>query len=404
MNQIFSMIINAIKYRFSAITAKLRYWTNANFLRTRFTTKLYEWIIRLFSVKPRHKEDYYSLLGWLVSRRLIHAIIICVGLLCIGYLYTTKPLQSFGKQQEEIEVYAYNSFPLKFKDTTVSITAEKGYIAYTGQVKGGYAEGNGELFREDGGLVYSGTFSKNKYHGTGTQYYPSGQVKYTGEFEDNLYQGNGHLYRENGAIHYIGSFDKDFMHGQGELYNTTGEKIFEGEFKYGEVMYAQLLNKTAEEINNIYTGKQRIYTWNENTIIELEDLAALYVPKKKENSLEEEARSGMVYVIQDVFVFGNKRIDSLSSLKELLGEPQYEGNTYINVYDAVAVKRCMDYGETITIDFELEYSEIYEEYVQVESFNKEALMYMYMYEIDGINYSFLTEGYSDKFVMYTISV
>lgn len=169
-------------------------------------------------------------------------------------------------------------------------------------------------------------------------------------------------------------------------------------------MYAQLLNKTAEEINKIYTGKQRIYTWNENTIIELEDLAAFYVPKKKENSLEEEARSGMVYVIQDVFVFGNKRIDSLSSLKELLGEPQYEGNTYINMYDAVAVKRCMDYGETITIDFELEYSEIYEEYVQVESFNKEALMYMYMYEIDGINYSFLTEGYSDKFVMYTISV
>lgn len=403
MNQIFSMIVNAIKYRFSAIFAKLRYWTNINFLRTRFTAKLYEGITRLFSVKPRHKEDYYTLLGWLVSRKLIHAIVICIGLLCIGYLFTTKPLKGIDKQKDAIEVYAYNSFPLKFKDEMVSITAQKGYVAYTGQVKGGYAEGEGELFQEDGGLVYRGAFSKNKYHGTGTLYYPSGQVRYTGEFADNLFHGNGRLYRENGVIHYIGAFEQDLMHGQGELYNTTGEQIFVGEFQCGEVVYTQLLDKSTEELSAKYTGKQKIYSWNEDTIISLEDLGVLYVPKRLENSLEEEARSEMLYVVQDVFVFGDKRIDSVSGLREVLGEPQFEGNTYIDFYDAVAMKWCMDHGKKIEIDAELEYSEIYEEYLQVESFAKEAMIYMYMYEIDGINYSFITEGHSEQFVMYTIS-
>ena len=212
MNQFFNMIVNTIKYRFAAISARLRYWTNANYIKTRVINRFQQWLAGLFNVKPRNKKDYYTFLGIMVSRRLAHVVILCVGLICLGYLWLVKPFQSLGSDGS-IKTYKYNSWPLKFMDADVNITAKRGYIAYTGHVKGGYAQGQGELFDPDGGLVYSGEFSKNMYNGTGKQYYPNGQLQYEGDFVDNLYHGKGKLYRPGGALYYSGEFQENYQDG-----------------------------------------------------------------------------------------------------------------------------------------------------------------------------------------------
>ena len=403
MNQFFNMIVNTIKYRFAAISARLRYWTNANYIKTRVINRFQQWLAGLFNVKPRNKKDYYTFLGIMVSRRLAHVVILCVGLICLGYLWLVKPFQSLGSDGT-IKTYKYNSWPLKFMDADVNITAKRGYIAYTGHVKGGYAQGQGELFDPDGGLVYSGEFSKNMYNGTGKQYYPNGQLHYEGSFVDNLYQGKGKLYRPGGALYYSGEFKENYQDGQGELYNIAEQKVFGGVFKRGELIYTQLLGKTVEEINAAYTGSKKLYEYSDESMIAMNEISALYIPASTENSLDTTAKAQTLYVIRDVFVSGDKRIETVSQLKEHLGEPQFEGNSYMNFYDAAAIQWCQDNGKDIALEPNLEYTEEYDEYVQVDGFDGEALIYMYVYEINDLSYTFIAVGHEDKFFMYTISV
>lgn len=397
------MIVTTIKYRFAAISAKLRYWTNTNFVRAKFLAKFAEWLTKLFNVKPRHKADYYTFLGFMISRKLVHTVIICVGLVSLGYLWVTNPFDSVGEAEGKVKVYAYNSFPLKFKEGKVNIKAKSGYVAYTGQVKAGYCEGDGELYDEKGRLVYEGAFSKNKYNGFGRLYYPSSQLCYEGEFMDNLYQGTGKLYKENGILQYYGEFEGGYKDGFGELYNTTGEKIFEGEFSNDSLVYTQLLGKTPTEINTLYTGEQIIYSYENENAVMLNEIDALYACGKVEDSITNDAKSEILYVLQESLTIGKSQVGSISQLKELLGEAYYEGNAYVNMYDAVALQWYQQNKETMNADIGFEYVQIYNEYIEVDSYNQNALIYMYVFEIDGLNYSFFTEGISDSFYMYAIS-
>lgn len=402
MNSLFNMIVSAIKNRFVAITSKVRYWTNASFIKVHIINRFRQWLSGLFNVKPRNKKDYYAFFGLLVSKRLVHLVVICIGLICLGYLWVTKPFKT-AAQDEKIKVYAYNSLPLKFINDKVSITAKKGYIAYTGQVKGGHAEGEGELYNEAGGLVYTGEFSKNEYNGTGTSYYSSGQIQYEGEFKNNLYQGSGNLYRSSGTLYYAGQFAEGYMDGTGELYDKTGTKVFTGQFRRGELEYIQLLDKTTQEINAMYTGSQKLYAEEEQSMVALENISALYTVQGADSSIEEENTSSAVYVMRDRFVYGEKQLSTVNELQEALGEPLYEGNSYVTYYDAVAIQWGQANGNDIDIDAELEYIEEYDEYTSVTGYNKEALLYMYVYEIDDLNYTFVSEGRNGGFFMYIIS-
>lgn len=402
MNHLFQIILNTIKYRFVAITTKLRYWTNPTYIKTRFFNRFRQWLVGLFNVKPKHKKDYYSFLGLMVSRRLVHLVILCVGLVCLGYLWAVNSFQPFVSDGS-IKTYKYNSWRLKFVDADVNITAKRGYVAYTGHVKKGYTEGQGELFNAEGQLVYRGDFSKNMYNGVGTRYYPNGLLCYEGDFVDNLYQGNGKLYRQGGSLYYSGEFKENYQDGLGELYNNTEKKIFAGTFQRGEMVYTQLLGKTMEELRSIYTGSEKLYAYEDESIMALDEISVLYVPSSTENSLDVTSKSESLYVIRDVFVLGDDRIETVSQLKEKLGEPEYEGNSYINYYDAVAIDFAQKKGEDINLEPELECIEEYDEFTQVNSFDGGEIFYIYVYEINDLNYTFMAVGHADQFFMYTIS-
>lgn len=408
MRQIFNALINTIRTRFASFAAKIRYWTNTNFLRNRLLTRLQSWLIGLFSIKPRHKKDYYTIFGLMVSRRLVHVIAICLGLLSMFYLWTVQPFKRASQGESgKLKTYAYNSVPLRFVNADVNITAKKGYVAYTGHVKKGYAQGNGNLYNSEGNLVYTGQFEKSMYNGTGKQYYYSGSIQYEGQFKDNLYQGDGSLYRENGVLKYSGEFDSGYMDGIGELYNSVGDKIFTGRFKRDQLVYTQLLNKTSEQISQMYTGKRSLYGYDplNEYIVSLDDISALYVAEGSDSSLlDDEQTSNMVYVMSDVYVIGDKQISSISEIRECLGEPQYEGNSYINFYDAAAIKWGLDNGINIPLDTGIEYSDDYDEYTSVTAYDTTAAIYMYVYEIEGLNYTFISVGHRDNFFMYVISM
>lgn len=405
MRQIFSALINTIRIRFASITARIRYWTNGNLIKTRLLTRLQMWLMGLFNVKPRHKEDYYTVFGIMISKRLVHIIVICIGLVSLVYLWAVKPFRKADAAGSTIKTYAYNSVPLRFVNADVNITAKKGYIAYTGHVKGGYAQGNGILYNSDGTMVYNGQFSKNMYNGSGKQYYYSGSICYDGEFKDNLYQGTGNLYRENGSLKYSGQFDEGYMDGTGELYNSVGDKIYSGQFKRNELVYTQLLNKTSSQIGDMYTGSRKLYEYDGEYIISLDDISALYVSESSNTSIvDDNVSSNMVYVVSDTYVLGDTRINSISELKERLGEPQYEGNSYITFYDAAAIKWAADNEIDIPIDTKIEYTDEYDEYTSVTSYDTSAAVYIYVYEMDGINYTFVSVGHRDNFFMYIISL
>lgn len=405
MNSFFNMIVTTIKYRFAAITTTLRYWTSKSFITTRVINRFRTWLAGLFHVKPRDKKDYYGFFGFLVSKRLVHVIVISIGLICLGYLCITRPFTT-AKTEGGIKVYAYNSIPLRFTKGEVSIKAKKGYIAYTGQVSGGYAEGDGVLYDSEGGTVYSGQFSKNKYNGTGNLYYPTGELEYTGAFVDNLFQGNGRLYRSSGVLYYDGAFDQGYQHGQGNLYDKTGSLVFTGEFQRGELLYTQLLGKTTTEIDEMYSGSQKVYASasGDDTLIAMNDLSALYVASGQETSLEDQNTATMLYILRNVFVQGEHRIETVSDLRNVLGQPQYEGNSYIDFYDASAILCAQEAGEEVNVDTAIDYIDEYTEYTTVNSFDSGAMIYIYEYEINGLSYTFIASERGDTFFMYTISM
>ena len=56
-NNLFSVMWNAIKARFTRIVTKIRMFTRKDYLKTRVTEKVRQFFQRLFDVKPRDKEE-----------------------------------------------------------------------------------------------------------------------------------------------------------------------------------------------------------------------------------------------------------------------------------------------------------------------------------------------------------
>ena len=223
MNNLLSVLLSTLKARITPIWTKLKYWTSWSFIRSKILTRIRVALTSVFQVKPRDKNDYYSVLGYLVSRRLARAVVVVMGILCLCYFLWVKPIANMADSVNTGDkVHSYNSFFLRFTEGPVKIKAKSGYVAYEGNVEKGYVSGQGRLYDETGGLVYTGNFEKNEYNGQGTLYYPIGQIKYEGEFQKNAFNGAGTLYRENGTKQYEGAFAEGVYEGEGTLYNPLG--------------------------------------------------------------------------------------------------------------------------------------------------------------------------------------
>lgn len=403
MNNLLSVLLSTLKARITPLWTKLKYWTSWSFIKANVLTKIRNALNSVFQVKPRNKDDYYPLFGYLISQRLARAVVVVVGILCLCYFVWINPVANIKEGMGTAEnVYNYNSIPLRFEKGNVKIKARSGYIAYEGNVEGGYATGQGKLFNENGALLYDGAFEKNEFCGQGTLYYPIGQVQYQGAFRENVFEGEGSLYREGGSKQYAGQFSKGLFEGEGTLYDASDAEVFKGAFHNGELVYSQLLGKSASQIAECYTGHSLIYQEETDWAVIMEDIDAFYVAPSESSSLEDDVKASAIYVGKNEFTYGNYKISTIDELRTVLGAPVFEGNSYVTFPEAVGIDWLQKKGKDIPLEIAIEASHPFDEVWEVESYPADTLVYLYVFQTEDVTYTFIAADKDSDFFMYAL--
>ncbi len=405
-NNLFSVLISTIKSRFAAIMSKLRLWLSWNYVRTRIIGGIRDFFYKLLDVKPKHKNDYFSVFGWMVSKKLAYAGIIIVGVLSLWYIGATSKIFDKLTANGGMRTYSYNSVLLRLAKDKVRIKAESGYVAYEGEVSKGYVTGEGSLYSPDNVLLYSGSFLKNRYEGEGSQYYKSGALQYTGNFHDNLYEGEGKLYREDGTEEYEGGFFSGMKEGHGKLIDSGNNMIYEGSFASDEIVYSELLGKSADEIRSMYFGKQVLYEESEDlgsdSVVHLKDINALYLSQSDGSASDDSGKATQVVVLKNSFRSGMNEAYDIEELKQMLGKPIYEGNSAVILPEAIAINVLNDNRRTINGRVDMDVTEIYSDDIVVNSIATDYPVYVYTFKRGSLVYSFVCKERGGAFQFYEI--
>lgn len=400
-NNIWNVLITTLKAKITPIVNKIKTWTSWNFIRTQLISRLRDFFSSLFDVKPKNKKDYYSIGNWLVSKKLAFAIVVVVGIISLIYFFSVNKSLSTART-EGIKTYSYDSVLLRFASEKVRITGKSGYLAYEGDVADGSVTGYGTLYRPDGSMVYQGNFLQNRYEGSGSLYYPTGVLNYKGYFQANEFQGIGSLYRENGTLLYEGDFVAGLEDGAGKLYDTGSNLIYTGNFSQGEIQYNSFLGKLLSEVADMYTGRRVLYENEENFVVVMEDIDAMYLGSDSGNALDDEMAVEKVYVLQDYFPVGTKRCETIPQIKNHLGISVYEGYSDIILPEAVAAKYLEEKNAFFPIKADMETTAEFEDYYTVDSFEETGTVYLYSFYKDGLIYTFVCEEKGDEFLFYSI--
>lgn len=402
MGNLFSTLFNAAKAKIVPIWTKIKLWTNKNFIQAKLFTRIRKFFSSLLSIKPKDSKDYYTIFGWLVSKRLVIAITVIIGVFSIYYIFFINPPSIFTKSETGIRTYDYDSITLRFASGDVRILGESDYLAYEGEVSKGRANGNGTLYSKEGTVVYQGQFENSKYNGAGSRYYDSGQIMYTGTFVDNEFEGTGKLYRDNGSLEYAGSFIDNVKEGAGVLYDESGNQIYQGNFSMDELIYSDFLGKTTEEVAGIYTGDRTAYSNETDFVVDMSQIYALYYGRSDSNNVDGSIKVESVYVLKDTFSYGGKEYSTIYELREVLGKVEYEGNTYVTMPDATAIHIMNQSGSAFYGDIEGTWTATFDDAVTVEDYDVNYTIYLYTFVNNGIRYNFYCKDRSGTFSMYSL--
>ncbi|MCR5236169.1 MAG: hypothetical protein K6E34_03065 [Lachnospiraceae bacterium] len=403
---LFNVLFSTIKSRFAAIVSKLRLWLSWNYVRTRVIGGIRDFFYKLLDVKPKNKSDYFTVFGWMISKRLAYTAIIIIGVLSLWYIGATTKIYDKLTQHGGLRTYSYNSVLLRLAKDKVRIKAKSGYIAYEGDVSKGYVTGQGTLYSPNNIMLYNGAFEKNRYEGEGSQYYDSGALHYTGNFHENLYEGEGKLYREDGTEEYEGTFFAGMKEGHGKLVDGGNNAIYDGNFSADEIVYSELLGKSADEIRAMYFGKQILYEENpdmgSDSVMYLKDINCMYLAQSDGSAADDSSKATQVVVLKDVFRSGTTEASDIQSLKAMLGDPIYEGNSAVILPEAIAINIMNDNRRTINGKVEMDVTEVYSDDIIVNSFDSDYPVYVYSFERGGLVYSFVCKERGGKFAFYEI--
>ena len=397
-----SILIQTIKSKMTGLVTKFRLYTNWNFIKTKIFTKIRDFFSNLLGVKPRNKYDYFTIGRWMLSKRLLYALVIIIGVLSIWYISTETTLfRNFS--EDGIVTYKYNSLRLRTAKGHVKIKGKSGYIAYDGDVSAGYVNGNGTLFNKEGGVVYTGTFTQNKYEGIGTLNYESGNAQYKGSFHENLYEGDGTLYREDGTREYVGQFSGGKKNGEGVLYDTGENELYTGIFASDSIVYSEMLGKTVTEISECYKGHRDLYTTSYDSVGVMTDINALYHATIDSEALDDDEIVDSVYVLSDSFNYGNESINTIDGLEEVLGKPVYQGNSMVLLPEAISINELSETKTVINGPVSMDLDQTFSDVAEVKSMDYNYVVYIYSYRKGDIMYSFVGNGRDNKFDFYYVT-
>lgn len=400
MNSLYQKMINSIKAKIAPWWTKIELFTSPEYLKGKIFVPGVSFFQKATDLRPRDKDDYYQMLGFLISKRLAFVLAALIGVLSIWYVTAVQPLKVFISDENGIKTYAYNSLPLRFTDGKVKILGQSGYLAYEGEVKGGNVSGFGVLYRKDGTRVYEGEFAENKFQGNGTSYYPTEQVQYVGSFQKNLYHGEGSLYRKNGSLEYAGEFLEGKKDGEGILYDSSNNEIYQGKFSKDQLLYGDFLGKSTKEANSMYSGDKTIYMNEEHFVVNMEGIDAVYVGNRQEENLLDEVRIDGIYLLKDTFEYAGEELNTIYDINYRMGNAVYEGNSYVTMPEAVAIHILNTTGEDFYGDVLTDIQQYLSDAVIVNSFAEDYGVYIYTYIQEGIRYTFFCEDKSGKFFMY----
>ena len=427
MMQFWRALLSVVNTKLNRFLTGMRRFTSLQYVMGLVIQKFRDLVSGLLDVRPKHNKDYCTFGRWMISRRLVQAVVILGGMAACVYLFWLSPV-SVKSDGVQIRTYRYSSLPLRFLEGKVRIRAKKGFIAYEGGVSQGYVSGAGTLYGEDGQMIYEGEFEKNRYQGTGILYFDSGRVKYSGGFADNRFEGEGVQYRENGEKVYEGGFSKDLFEGSGILYRESGTKLYEGGFSGGmkegtgvfynasgnpvftgqfhldDIVYAQLLGRNAETVQELYSGEQIVYRngqKNENAVY-FRDIDVLVYAGDNGTSLSDSLRYDMVCVAKDVFGYGGKMLQTIEELTEAVGEPIYEGNSYLTFPEAVLIDILQKRGKAAALRTGIDMTPVFDEVNTVDAYAADAVVCLHAYRIGERTYTFVSENRTGTFFMYEI--
>ena len=397
-------MVSTAKAKIQPIVTKFRMWTTPAFWTTTIYTKVRQFLAKVLDIKPKDKNDYYSVGRWLVSKRLAYSMVIIIGILCAVYINSNLPKKAPGGDgTAKLHTYKFNALPLKFYSGSVNILARDGYLAYTGQVDKGAVNGNGILYTKDGNKLYEGQFVENKYNGTGQLYYPDGGLQYTGEFLENIFQGKGSYYRKTGTIEYTGDFESGSRSGQGELYNSAGNLIYNGNFRKDSIVYNELIDKSTKELAAMYTGASSVYSSADEYCVSMDEIGAVYSAENGADTLSGEWTVASIFVLSDEISIGNASYKSIDEIIRALGEPDYFGTAWVNLPETVCINMLINQGNTDLTPVSISSSSELERVYNVASYDKNATIYLYTFVSEGLLYTFYCTGSgADNFVMYSI--
>lgn len=402
MKNMLNLLFSSARAKIMPLWIKLRLWTTPAFLRSKVLVKVREFFSKLLDVRPRDKRDYYPIFRWLVSKRLAFALVVALGLVSLLFISMMLP-DGFLKSGESVPTYKYRSVPLKFHTGTVNILARDGYVAYTGEVDGGVATGQGTLYAADGSTVYEGQFENSMYNGEGTLYYPNGSPKYVGSFTDNEYNGTGSSYRSNGVLEYSGDYVAGVRTGSGTLYNSVGSKVFQGSFLGGEIVYHDFLARPTSEVPELYSGETAVYQSNEEYCVTMPEIDAVYAVKDGSNTLENEWTVDRVYVLHGSVPLESGTCTTLRQLMAAMGEPLYFGTAWVDLPEAVAWDLVAEEQPDRMDQVRIESTASFENVFSVSDYDRDFQMYLYTFEQSGLLYTFYFTGAGEsEFVMYAI--
>lgn len=401
-NNIIQVILSTLQSKITPLITKLKQFTNANFIQTKLVTKLRDALGSLFDIRPKHKNDYYEMFGWLVSKKLAYAVVVIIGMLSMIYLVSIRSMYLPAKEESVVKTYDYDDLLLRFAKGKVRILGKSGYLAYEGNVEKGAVNGYGTLYGVDGGVRYQGNFTDNEYEGTGTQYTETGAVRYKGEFSANEYEGTGKLYREDGSLAYEGDFSRGMKEGTGKLYASGDKAVYEGSFSQDELVYSALLGKSTAEVSESYSGARTVYQTDDEFVVLLSDIDAIYTGVTDEESLEDTVTTDSVYVLKNTLKIGNRECTTISDIKELFGDPVYEGNSAVTLPEAVATNYLNRQKQTLFGSVDMELTEQFTDSYTVDAIDGDYSVYLYSFSRDGLLYTFVCSEKNSGFAFYSI--
>ncbi len=403
--KLFQILIQSIKARITPILTKIKLFTKPSFIFTRITEFIKTFFTKILNVKPRHKDDYYTIGNWMVSKKLAFAIVIIIGVLSCLYIYSSWNGLFPGSKNDGIKTYNYNNVLLKFTKGTVRIKAKSGYIAYEGEVSGGACNGQGTLSNPQGFVVYQGSFTNSMYEGQGNQYYNDGTLWYQGGFHENLHSGTGKIYRTNGSLEYEGEFAMDMKEGMGTLYDMGHNAIFMGQFTLDDIKYSDLIGKKSSEVVSAYNGKRVLYESDVERVRFMPDIDAMSVEYLDVDSIDTEASVEQVYVLKDSFNTAEGLKHTFNEISPFLGQPVYVGVSYATLPEILTINRLNAATNGIVINgpADISMTSVFTEYNEVTDYDDEYELYLHTYHKDGLIYTFVTEQGLDTFSFYYIS-